>query len=438
LKIELLGTGGHWATGERIANTILVEREPELFLFDVGEGAYRQMQQQNTGFALDAIFLTSTETDHIGGLGPLLSALSIQGQVTDLEIYVPANGVDTIQSLLDLYGEFELSVAIEPVEDGVIYDDDKYTIEAFQTDTDGARRGYVLSEIPQRGRFNRDRAEALGVPVGSDFQRLCEGKIIVTEEDEKVDPRQVVGDPTPGRKLVYTGDVPDPGVIPPVIDSADFLIHEAAYLDDESSTSGHATAKVAGEIAQKADVDALVLTNVAPVSSWRTNQLVDQAAAQFDGEVRLATDGTTLRLPVPEPTDAPAATPAINYGEPVSESDLEEGMYISLTVDRKKNSNKGLSKRGTVHIRDGDKYVGKKVTVKIVSKRTGYVVAVVETPSSGTTVYPYGPTNSSSNGSKQGSSKKNTKSGQKRISNSSSPFKTGDSSHLRDLVQKKH
>jgi len=445
LEITLLGTGGHWATEERIPNTVLVEREPELFLFDVGEGAYRQMQRQSTGFALDAIFLTSTETDHLGGLGPLLTALSLQEQIDELEIYVPTAGVDTVQSLLDLYGEFEFSIAVQPVEDGVIYDDDTYTIEAFRTDTDGCRRGYVLNEVPRRGTFNRDRAEALGVSPGPDFTRLCEGESVTTEGDEEVDPRQVVGDPTTGRKLVYTGDVSDSDVIPQVVENADLFIHEAAYLDGESDVSEHATAKVAGEMAQKADVDTLVLTNIAPISERRTKQLEDQAAAQFDGEVRLATDGTTLRLPVPEPSDAPKAKSAIDNGEPVSESDLEEGMYIRLTVDRKKGADEGLSKDGTVHVRDGSKCVGEKVTVKIVSKKTGYAIATVETPPSGTTVYPYKPP---SGGSKQSSSRsrkitspnsrKKGSSGQKRISRGLNPFKSGNSNHLPDLVRKKH
>ncbi|MFB1063319.1 cold shock domain-containing protein [Natrinema sp. H-ect4] len=443
----LLGTGGHWATEERVPNTVMLEREPELFLFDVGEGAHRQMQRHKTGFALDTIFLTATETDHIGGLGPLLKALSLQGRTKELELYTPVSGMETIESILDLYGEYEFSIEVEPVEDGIVYEGDTYTIEAFRTDVDGTQRGYVVEEAPRRGTFNRDRAEDLGISPGYDFTRLCNGEVVTTEDGKEVDPREVVGDPTPGRKLVYTGDVATPEEIPVIADDADLLIHEAAYLEGEIDDSEHATAKVAGEMAQKAGVDSLVLTNIAPISERQTKQLEEQAAVQFDGEVELATDGTTLSLPVPESTEPPTTKPAIDYGEPVAESDLEEGMYVRLTVDREKDSGKGLSKGGSVHIRNGRGYVDEAVTVKIVSKKTGYAIAEVETPSSGTMVYPYKPNTASSGGSKQSTSQSRKSSssssgkgssGQKRVSRGSNPFKSGGSNHLRDLVRKKH
>ncbi|WP_306061837.1 ribonuclease Z [Natronococcus wangiae] len=446
MNITFLGTGSHWATEERVPNTVMIKRDSELFLFDVGEGAHRQMHTHSTGFAIDAIFLTATETDHIGGLGPLLKALSLQGRTKRLDLYVPEKGIDTIESLLELYGDYEFSIDVEPVEEGVAYEGDLYTIEAFRTDADGRRRGYVVTEPPRRGAFNRPLAEELGVLPGPDFGRLCDGEIVTTEDGQEIDPRLVVGDPTPGRKLVYTGDVATPEEIPEVARDADLLIHEAAYLDGQTDVSDHATAKVAGEIAQKAGVDELVLTNIAPISEMWTSQLEKQAATKFDGEIQLATDGASLSLPAPESPDPPVVGSTIDYGDSVGPSDLQEGMYIRLTVDRDKSSGEGLSKNASVHIQDGGNNVNEETTVKVVSEEAGYVKAEIETPPPGETVHPFNPTSSESSKSKRrssrsrkGSSTKSQKrsSNQKRIQSGSNPFKSGSSEHLRNLVRKK-
>lgn len=440
LSVTFLGTGGQWPTEERFPNTIAVQRDPELFLFDVGEGALRQMQRYDTGLAVDAIFLTSTETDHIGGLGPLLKALSYQNRTDPLEIYVPEPGVETIDSLIALHGEYEYSVELVPVDDGPVLEQDTYTIAAFPTDTDGERYGYALQEAPRRGRFDRDLAEDLGVSPDPDFTRLCNGEIVTTEAGDEIDPRQVIGDPTPGRHVVYTGDVSVPDEIGGAAANADLLIHEAAYIDNEGEDGKHATGEVAGRIAREADVEKLFLTNVAPNMDYRSEKLVEQAESEYGGEVGLASDGMSITLPVPSSSKL-TQTSDYELGTPVYYSETEEGMYIQVKVARGKDSGVGLTKAGSIHVENAAEFVDETIVAKITAKKGGYATATQSSPPSGTVVHPY---QTGSRKTKRTSKGKSTNSGkkyspQKRVhsGSGSNPFGSG-SNKRRDLVRKKH
>lgn len=452
LEVTFLGTGGHWPTKKRSPNSVLIKRDSETFLFDVGEGTQRQMHRYRTGFGFDEIFLTSTEVDHIGGLGPLLATLSLQNRNKPLHIYVPESGEETVESHVELYGEFDYPLDIKPVTDGVVYEANTYTIKAFNTDEDGQKKGYVIEEAPKRGQFDRSRAEDLGVAPGPDFTRLCNGETVTTDDGREVDPRLVVGDPTPGRHLVYTGVVSDAGEIPSVAQEADLLIHEAAYLysqSDRAEVTDHATGKLAGHAAEKANVDQLVLTSIAPRTEQQTKPLVKEAKREFSGDVKLASDGGSLSLPVPESADPPSepssstSTSSIKIGDTVSHGSLEEGMYVQVEVDRTQSSGKGLTKNGHIHIMDGSSHVGEKRIVRISSVKSGYAIAEVEKPSSGRTVYQYNPNKPKSKKRSRrsprkkssGSQRKSTS--QKRKKGMSNPFRSR-SNKMKDLVRKKH
>ena len=118
-------------------------------------------------------------------------------------------------------------------------------------------------------------------------------------------------------------------------------------------------------------------------------------------------------------------------GGPVTFGYLEEGMYISLKVDRKKGEKQGLSKHGSVHIDNGGKFVGENVVVRITSIDKGYVTASVETPTSDTVVRKFKTKQRKKTRSRRRSRLKSIRRG-----SSSNPFKN-NGQKMRDLVRKK-
>lgn len=90
MKLTFLGTSSGMAVLDRSFSAILVETEKKHFLLDVGEGTTRQMLR--LGFSPDsveAILLSHTHPDHVGGLPTLLQWMHLSGRKLPLSIYVP-------------------------------------------------------------------------------------------------------------------------------------------------------------------------------------------------------------------------------------------------------------------------------------------------------------------------------------------------------------
>jgi ribonuclease Z len=122
-----------------------------------------------------------------------------------------------------------------------------------------------LVEKPRAGRFNPDKAKALGVLEGPLWSRLQHGKNVKNTAGRIVKPEQVVGAARPGLKIVYSGDTRSTRSLVRLAKDADLLIHEATLMDelaDRAKRDGHSTPSQAARIAKQARAKRLILTHV--------------------------------------------------------------------------------------------------------------------------------------------------------------------------------
>jgi ribonuclease Z len=185
----------------------------------------------------------------------------------------------------------------------VALDGDGFEVRAFETEHRTRSVGWALVEDDRRGRFDRERAEELGVPVGPKFGRLHRGEPVELDDGRVIEPEQVVGDPRPGRRLVYTGDTRPVAATERAAADADLLIHEATFASDEADrarSTGHTTAREAGELATRAGARRLALTHVSSRYAGDASRIADEAAAAFDGESFVAHDGLDVEVPYPD------------------------------------------------------------------------------------------------------------------------------------------
>jgi ribonuclease Z len=304
LRVTFLGTAGAVPTTERTPSGVFLNREGDCFLFDAGEGTQRQMMRFGTGFSVSDIFLTHLHGDHVYGLPGLLETLDFNDREAPLTIHAPRRTREDVTALLTACGgspSFPVHVA-EVAPDETALEAEDYEIRAFATDHRTVSVGYALIEDDRKGRFDRERAEALGVPVGPKFSRLHEGDPVELEDGTVIDPDQVVGPPRPGRRVVYTGDTrPAASVIEAAAD-ADLLIHDATFGSDHADRArdtSHATAREAGEVANEAGVTRLVLTHVSSRYAGDASALAREANEAFDGEASVAYDGLEIEVPYP-------------------------------------------------------------------------------------------------------------------------------------------
>ncbi|WP_336035520.1 ribonuclease Z [Halobacterium yunchengense] len=306
LDVTFLGTSGAVPTTERNPSSVFVRREGDAVLFDAGEATQRQMMRYGTGFDVSDVFVTHAHGDHVFGLPGLVQTWDFNDRSDPLTIHVPRGVRRSVEDLVFAVGDdVGYPVRISEVSAGdTVLDRPEYEVRAFDTAHRTTSVGYALVEDERKGRFDREKAEELGVPVGPKFSRLHEGSPVELEDGTVVRPEQVVGDPRPGRKLVYTGDTRPHDPVIAAAEGADLLIHDATFADDaagRAADTGHSTAGEAAEVAAAAGARALALTHVSSRYAGDARELREDAEATgFDGEVFVAHDGLEYGVPYPD------------------------------------------------------------------------------------------------------------------------------------------
>ena len=299
IRVTFLGTSAACPTVRRNVSAIAVQREGELMLFDCGEGTQRQMMRYGTGFSIWAVFITHMHADHFVGVTGMLRTMALQGRSEPLLLTCPVSGRPVLQDAVHLgFDRLSFPVEIRELRPGDCVSRNGYEVRAFRVNHGMPALGYALREDDRRGRFDVERARALGVPEGPAFGRLHRGE--PAEVDGRlIRPEEVVGPSRPGRTVVYTGDTrPVPSTVRAAA-GAELLIHECTFSGDEAERARatfHSTATGAARVALEAGVARLALTHVSARYSENPARLEREARQVFPSAV-VARDGLTLEVP---------------------------------------------------------------------------------------------------------------------------------------------
>lgn len=304
LRVTFLGTGGSVPQTARNPSAVMVEREGDRLLFDCAEGTQRQMMRYGTGFTVDSVWISHVHGDHILGLPGLLQTWTFQGRTEPVDIYCPNGTGEVLWDCVHLAGHRpSYDVSVNELRDGEEVGMSGYSVRTFATRHEGVRSlGYALVEDDRKGRFDRERAEELGVPAGPMFSRLHEGEDVELEDGTVVESSEVVGEPRPGRKFVYTGDTRPTEAAREDAEDAELLIHDGMFdsgMEDRARETGHSTAREAAEVARDAGVELLVLTHVSSRYSDGVDVLQREAREVFPDTV-VARDGMQVVVEYPE------------------------------------------------------------------------------------------------------------------------------------------
>jgi len=304
MRVTFLGTSGAVPTTERNPSSLVVNREGDRLLFDAGEGTQRQMMRFGTGFAISHVFVTHLHGDHVLGLPGLLQTMDFNDREEPLAVHAPKGTRSDVEDLLFAANTRPtFRVRVNEVGPGdVALSGEDYEVRAFEVDHRTTAVGYALVEDDRKGRFDRERAEELGVPVGPKFSELHEGNPVELDDGTVVRPEQVVGDPRPGRTVVYTGDTRPAARTAEVAADADLLVHDATFADDRAEragATGHSTAREAAEIARRADARRLAMTHISSRYTGDVAAHERQARENFGGEAFVPDDGQVVDVPFP-------------------------------------------------------------------------------------------------------------------------------------------
>lgn len=302
LRVTFLGTAAARPTVGRNPSAVALQRESELYLLDCAEGTQRQIMRFGTGFGIRAILVTHMHADHFLGITGLLRTMGLQDRTEALEIVGPPGSADLLHTTVNLgMDRLPFLVEISEMAPGDRRREAGYDLEVVEVQHRIRAVGWALREHPRPGRFDVERARALGVPEGPLFGRLHRGEAVEVE-GRTIDPRQVVGSPRPGRVLVFSGDTRPCRTVVEAARGADLLVHEATFGEEEADRARqthHSTAREAARVARDAGVRRLVLTHISARYAEATHVLEREARAVFP-HTRVAHDGLSLEIPFPD------------------------------------------------------------------------------------------------------------------------------------------
>ncbi|HWQ25052.1 MAG TPA: ribonuclease Z [Gaiellaceae bacterium] len=301
LDVVFLGTSGSTPTAQRALAATLVRRGGERLLIDCAEGTQRQLLRSSVGLVeLEEVFLTHFHADHYLGLPGLLKTYALRGRERPLTVYGPPGLRSLLSSLRRIFGRLTYSLTPVELEPGAILQRDGYRLEAFAVEHGVSAVGYALVEHERPGRFDVERAEALGVPDGPERGRLQRGESVTLADGRVVSPDDVLGPARAGRKLVLTGDTAPAASVVEAASGADVLVHEATFLADERARARetlHSTAGEAALVAREAKVRLLALTHLS--TRYFGHQIVEEARQLFPATV-VPRDFDVIAIPFPE------------------------------------------------------------------------------------------------------------------------------------------
>jgi ribonuclease Z len=301
LTVHLLGTSASRPTVERNVASLALHREGETLMFDCGEGTQRQMMRYGISFSLKDIFFTHMHADHLLGVIGLIRTMALQGRTDSLCLWGPKGTARVLKRVESLgFERATFPVEILELDDGQNIQRTGYAIRAFAVDHRGAMSiGFAIVEEERKGRFNPDKARALGIPEGPQWGRLHRGISVTLDDGRTVESSELVGPTRSGRTVVITGDTRPCAATIEASRGADLLIHEATFGDEEAERAietGHSTAREAAQIACEAGVRRLVLTHFSARYSRDASDLEDQARSIFPNTV-IGKDGMELEVP---------------------------------------------------------------------------------------------------------------------------------------------
>jgi ribonuclease Z len=300
LSVTFLGTAASIPTIDRNVAGLAVQREGETILFDCGEGSQRQMMRFGVGFGFREIFFTHYHADHILGLTGLLRTMGLQDRTAPVVLYGPKGAQRILGTAITLGIERNrFPVEILEIKAGDRLAREEYDIVVFDTEHRADTVGFALVEHSRLGRFNPERARELGVPEGPLWGQLHKGKTVTLADGRTLGPGDLVGQPRPGRALVYTGDTRPHLSVIEASRNADLLVHEATFGGDElerARETGHSTAAEAARVALEAGARRLVLTHISSRYNRDASELLAEARAVFP-ETVIARDGMTVDVP---------------------------------------------------------------------------------------------------------------------------------------------
>ncbi len=296
MELIFLGTSCMQPTKQRNHPGVLLLRKGEGILFDCGEGTQRQLRVAGIRpTVIRKICISHWHGDHVLGLPGLLQTISSSTGNATLAVYGPAGTKRRIASMKETFASKELiDFTITEVANGMVCDEEEYTLHAAEMRHGTPCVGYALQE-KERRKVLLSKAKKLGIPQGPLLGKLQRGETI-TLKNKNVAPEDVTA-PIKGKRFCYITDTRPNANIPKLANDADVLILEATYASDLAEKAKeyfHLTAQEAASLANDANAKKLILTHFS--NRYKSAHELEEDARGIFNNTQAAEDFLRIRF----------------------------------------------------------------------------------------------------------------------------------------------
>ena len=298
MKLTILGCHSASPHENKNPTAQLLDIKGHRFLIDCGEGTQVQLRKAKVPFVhIKHIFISHLHGDHFYGLPGLVSSFRLLGREAPLHIYGPKGIKEALTLLLKLansWTNFPLHFHELGSNASVcIFKDDDVVVHTIPLNHRVYTNGFLFAEKEGYRRINADAAETAGIDK-SQYRLLQLGQDVLID-DVLIKNSSVTNNPHPPKKYAYCSDTAYFPSIVPIIKDADWLYHEATFLQqhvDLAQKTKHSTAQEAATIARDANVGRLILGHYS--ARYKNLDLFAQEAIPIYPNVILAADGAVI------------------------------------------------------------------------------------------------------------------------------------------------
>jgi ribonuclease Z len=268
----LLGSGGMMPMPFRFLTALVVRVSGNNYLFDAGEGTQIGYKLAKPGLrALKLIAITHLHADHCLGI-PGLLMLRAQMETPDALTIVGPPGirqfVESVKNTLDFFINFQINfIEWSPASAPVAYTDAFIKLHWAPLDHSVFCLGYRLEEHSRPGKFYPELAQKLSIPQGPLWRKLQTGVSIQLNENEWIEPGQVLGPARPGRSISFVVDTrPHPNILA-LSQAVDIAFIEGMFsfeMANEAREKKHLTVTEAAQLGRDAGARQTVLVHLSP------------------------------------------------------------------------------------------------------------------------------------------------------------------------------
>jgi ribonuclease Z len=294
VKLVVLGSGGSWPCRDRAPPAVALKLNGDIILFDCAEGTQRQFMFSPLSFMqVRHIFLSHLHGDHFLGLPGLVETMALNDRQDRLDVFGPPGTAKRLRTLFTVgYFSNKFPLEFHDLKGGDEVELGSCKVRCAEASHMVPALSYCVEEPGRPGRFDLEKARALGLPAGRLYNRLQAGET-VTHAGRAFTPDMVLGPPRKGRKVVYTGDSAPSAALTELARDADVLIHDStsdAALVAKANQYGHSSNVQAAETARAAGARVLLLVHISPRFGKEDEpRLLAEAKAVFPDTV-LASD----------------------------------------------------------------------------------------------------------------------------------------------------